>query len=152
MLISILCLLLFAGTPQVDAFKKEMIPLQTAVETAVSPVVARIYSLKVSYLDDYGIVVSMDVALELPPNPFSTPRTSEQVKATVTQRRKDLQNRLSDVLKTQIVKSASIEDSESLAVIVHLLPTTRADAGDQPTQLVLSVKKASPTQVKVSGF
>lgn len=153
MLRSFLILLLFAGSPQVDVFKKEMGPLQTVVETTISSTGARVFSQpKATYLDGYGIVVSVEAMLEQPPNIFSTPKSPEHVKATVNQRRKDVREKLTELMKQQIAKSTSIGETESLAVIVHLLPTTRADAGDQPTQMVLSVKKGAPTQVNVREF
>ena len=153
MLKSILCLLLVAGSAQVDAFKKEMDPLQKSVETTVTPLVARVFSSpKATYIDSIGVIVSVEVMLEQPQNPFGAAKSAEQVKTVVNQRRKDLREKLTELLKVQVAKSTSVADTESMAVIVHLLPTTRADVGEQPTQLVLSVKKSAPTQVNVREF
>ncbi len=154
MLKSIICLLMLAGSAsQGDSLKKEMGSLQTAVETTVTPLVARVFSPpRATPLEGFGVVVSLEVMLEQPQNLFSTPKSAEQVKASVNQRRKDLREKLTELLKLQVAKSTSITETESLAIIVYLLPTTRADVGEQPTQMVLTVKKGDPTQVKFQEY
>ena len=99
-------------------------------------------------LDGYGIVVVLEVMLEQPPNPFSSVKAPDEVRTVVGKRRKEITDKLSDLLKARI-KTASISPAESIAVIVHLLNATRADVPDLPNQLVLSVRKAAPDQIRV---
>ncbi len=73
MLNSILCLLMFASgaTMQVDTFKKEMAPLQGAVDSVMGAAGARVMSeSKATYLDGYGVVVTLQVVLEQSPQSF----------------------------------------------------------------------------------
>jgi len=148
---SILCLLALVAAPQSDSFTKEMLPLQTAVNAALTKTGATVMTApKATYLDDYGVIVVAEVMLEPPPSPavlFSSRPPS--VKAEVLQRFKDLKDKLSELATQQIAKSESVGATESLAVVVHLLNSTRADTPELPAQVVVSVKKASPTQVNV---
>src|ERR1019366_9233795 len=149
MLKSILCLLMFVGSTQTDAFKREMTPLQNSVDTIVSSTGARFMGSdgsKATYLDGYGVVVVLEVMLEPPSNPFG-PSKTDQVKTIVGQRRQQLEGKISDLLKQQVTKMESVGPTESMAVIVHILNVTRADVPDLPKQLVLSVKKDAPDQI-----
>jgi len=154
MLKTILCLLMFAGSTQTDAFKKEMTPLQNSVDTVVSSTGARFMGSegsKATYLEGYGVVVVLEVMLEPPSGPFG-PTRGDQVKTIVSQRRQQLESKLSDLLKQQVTKMESVGPTESLAVIVHILNVTRADVPDLPKQLVLSVKKEAPDQISIKEY
>ena len=155
MLKSILCLLIFAGSTQVDTFKKEMEPLQSGVNTAVTSTSATFTSSgqsKATYLEGYGVIVVSEVVLEPPVNIFGSPKTSDQVKTIVAQRYQQLKDRLSVLLKQQIVKTGSVGPTESMAFIVHLSNYTRADVPDLPKQLVIMVKKDAPDQIKLQEY
>jgi hypothetical protein len=153
MLNSVLCLLMFASSMQVDTFKKEMVPLQGAVDSVMSATGARVMSeSKATYLDSYGIIVTLQVVLEQPPNPFTRAKTTAEIRSTVDQRRKDLEDKISDLLKQRIAKTDSIGASDSLTVIVYLLNTTPADVPDLPTQIIMNVKKDAPAQVNIREF
>ena len=152
---SILCLLLLSGAPQADAvFKKEMAPLQGAVNAAVVATGATVFTdPKATHLDNYGVIVVVEVMLEPPPSPaiLFSPKT-DTVKVAVAQRYSDLKSRVSELLKQQITKAESIGPNESMAIIVHLVNATRADVPDLPAQLVVSIKKSDPTRVSVKEF
>jgi hypothetical protein len=152
MMKSIVYLLMFAAISQVDVLKKEMVPLQDAVDTVVTSSGARIMSnSKAGYLEGYGIVVTMEVALEQPPNIFSKVKSSQELKASVAQRRKGIKEKLGELLKQRVVK-AELAATESMAIIVHLMNTTPNDVPDLPSQVVISVKKDAPGQVNVREY
>ena len=147
-------LLILAGAPQQDAaFKKEMGPLQDAVQGVVTASVARVMSdPKAAYLEGYGVVVAMEVALEQPPNIFSKVKSGPELRSSIAQRRKDIKDKLGELLKQRIVKTDSIGAAESLSVIVHLMNTTPNDVPDLPRQLVITVKKDAPGQVNIREY
>lgn len=154
MLQSILVLLmLLAPLQAADHFKKDRPTLQVDVDEVVNPAVTRISrNSMASYLDGYGVVVVLEVLLELPPNPFSSPKTGEQLRSSVERRQKEIKEKVSEFLKQRIVKIESVGPTESLTVVVHMLNVTRADAPDLPSQLVISVRKDAPTQVNIKEF
>jgi len=156
MLKSIVCFLMLAGAPQSEAFKKEMIPLQEAVDTVVSNTGARIMGMsdrsRATYLDGYGIVVVLEVTLEQPSHPFGSSKSPAEVQATVSQRQKAIKEKISELLKQRVGKTESVGATESIAVIVHFLNVTRADVPDLPIQLVFRVRKDTPTEVKITEF
>lgn len=119
--------------------------MQNAVNDVVSntvPGLGVLQGAKGTYLEGYGVVVTMELALEPPRNPFSgLGRTSSEVRASVTQRRKDTEERLTNLLKQKTPTMESILPTESATIIVYLLNTNPADLPDLPSQLILSVKK-----------
>src|SRR5215831_8563748 len=141
---SVLCLLLAGGFTQVDTiFKKEMVPLQSAVDVAITSTGSRIMnSPKATYLPDYGVIVVVEVALEAPPNPFDGFKTSEAAKKNINTRYKDLTTKLSDLVKEQVAKTDSVAATESLSVVVHILNSNPAAMPNLPSQLVITMKKS----------
>lgn len=143
--------------PLAENTKKDIVSLQNAVNEASSSVVPGFGVLQVAkatYLDGYGVVVNMELALEPPRNPFSGLKTPAEIRTIVTQRRKEVTDRLSSLLKEKVPLLESIGPSESVAIIVHLLNTNPADLPDLPSQLVLSVKKqdAATTRISIREF
>ena len=154
MLNSILVVLMLLAPPATaELFLKDKPALQTEVDEIVNPAVTRIMRNSLaSYLDGYGVVVVMEVALEQPPNPFSGTKTADQLRASVTRRQKEIKDKVSEFLKQRVVKTESVGAAESLTIVVHMLNVTRADVPDLATQLVLSVRKDAPTQVNIKEF
>jgi len=148
----VLCLLLAGSATQVDVFKKEMAPLQNAVDSAITETGARIMSnSKATYLEGYGVVVVVEVMLEAPRNPFSGLKTPEETRKIVKTRQQDVTSKLSDLLKEKIAKTDSVGANDSLTLIVHILNTNPVDVPDLPSQLVITMKKsaAQPTVQKL---
>ena len=157
----ILFVLLFAGaaaaqTPfgnnsQSDKLRKETPALQLAINDVINNTVPGFGLLtpsRATYLEGYGLVVTLEVSLEPTRNPFSSPKTPAEVRTVVSQRRKEIKDKLAALLKQRVAAIESIEAAESVAVIVHLLNTNPADLPDVPLQLVLSVKKQDALDVK----
>jgi hypothetical protein len=137
-----------AGQP--ESFRKEAPGLQTAVNEVINSTVpgqAVLQGAKATYLDGYGIVVTLEAILEQPRNPFSSPKTPAEVRKLVTERRKQVQDKYTALLKQRVPLLQSVGDGESLAVIVHLLNTNPADLPDLPAQLILSLKKQDGSAV-----
>src|SRR5256885_15204702 len=85
--------LLAQEQPSPEKIKKDVDVLQMAVNDAVNKTVPGfgvLQGAKGTYLDGYGVVVTVEVALEPPRNPFSgLGRTANEVRTLVNQRRKD---------------------------------------------------------------
>jgi hypothetical protein len=149
MLKLIICFLMMSvtalGQAQVSAekIKKDTVSLQNAVNDAAGAVVPGfgvLQGAKATYLEGYGFIVTLELALEPTRNPFSF-KSSDEVRTTVNQRRKDTVEKLTNLLKQKTSALESIAPAESATIIVYLLNTNPADLPDLPSQLVLSVKK-----------
>lgn len=159
----LLAVLMFATTaaaqadkPQGDVFRREALALQVAIEDAVNSLVPGPAGVlehpRATYLVGYGIVVSLQATFEPTRNPFSSPKTPAEVRTIVTQRRKDVQEKLESLLKERVLKLQSIDDTETLAVALHLFNSNPADLPNFPAQLLLTVKKQDPTAIIVREF
>lgn len=142
---------------QSDRIRKDATQLQTEVNDLVNAGVSGIaimQSPKAAYLDGYGLVVSFEVALERPRNPFSSERNSADLRTVVTERRKQIQEKLTDFLKKRVSGLESLGAAESLAVVVHFMNTNPADLPNMPSQLILSAKKqdAASGRIQVREF
>jgi hypothetical protein len=150
MLKPIVCLLLVAGIAfgQIPAsdekIKKEIQSLQSAANEAVSAVVPSfgvLQGAKGTYLDEYGFILTMEVALETPRNPFDMLKSANDTRAAVNQRHKAIKERLTSLLKERSAGLESLAPTESATIIVYLLNTNPGDLPDLPTRIVLSIKK-----------
>ena len=127
-----------------DKIKKDIDSLQNSVNAVVGatvPGLGVLQGAKGTYLDGYGLIVTVELALELPRNPFSGIKSPGEVRTTVSQRRKDTVEKLTNLLKEKAPVLESIGAAESATIIVYLLNTNPADLPDLPAQLVLSAKK-----------
>ena len=130
--------------PEIEKIKKDVASIQVSVNEVVNstiPGLGILQAARGAYIDGYGVVVSVEVALEPPRNPFNALATSDNVRATVSQRRKDMMDKLTAFLKQKVPVLESVGPAESVAIIVNLLNTNPADLPDMPSQIVLSVKK-----------
>ncbi len=153
MLIRFLALFLFMAAPQSDVFKKDMSPLQSAVDGIVTSTGAQILQRShAAYLEGYGIVITLEVAFEPPPGIFSTPKKPAEVRVLVSQRRKDMQEKLTAFIKQRVATTDSIGAPDSMAIVLHILNTTPTDIPNLPVQIVLTAKKESPQQVSFKEF
>ena len=130
--------------PSPEKIKKEVDAFQVAVTEAVSSAVPGpgvFQAAKGTYLDGYGIVVTLEVAFEPPRNPFNPGRTPNDVRTSVAQRRKDTMEKLTNLLKQRTPAIESLAPTESATVILYLLNTNPADLPDLPAQIVMSMRK-----------
>jgi hypothetical protein len=149
-----LVFLLLAGGPQTpaDSFKKEMVSLQADFDKLANDLGARTMSPgRASFIEGYGVVVSLDVALEPPRNALSlfggTASTPQSVVANVKDRRKKITDQITVLIKQKVVSLNSVPPEGSLAIAVHLQNYNPADVPDLPRQLVFTVSKANPQMV-----
>jgi hypothetical protein len=142
----------FAQAPP-EKVKKEIDSLQAAVTDVVSATVPGFGVLqraKGTYLDGYGVVVTLEVAFEQPRNPFTPGTSANDVRTVVNQRRKDTVEKLTNLLKQRVPVMDSISPSESATIIVYLLNTNPADLPDLPSQIVFTLKKQDVPAGRVS--
>jgi hypothetical protein len=162
MLKSFICLLILssaslaAQTPA-ETIKKDVQTLQNATNDAVNGVATGLGVLQTArgtFLEGYGVVVTTEVALEPPRNPFIAVKTSDDVRTIVAQKRKAMTDKLVNLLKEKVPALESLGPNESATIIIYLLNANPGDLPDLPAQLVLTLKKqdAASGSVKLSEY
>jgi hypothetical protein len=149
----ILLILMFTGVAfpqnpisnaQREKLRKDAPSLQAAINETINSIIpgfGLIQQAKGTYLEGYGLVFNLEVALERPRNPFSSPMTPEGVRTIVGQRQKEVKDKLVELLKQRVAGIDSIGSAESVAIIVHVMNTNPVDLPDLPSQIVFSVRK-----------
>jgi hypothetical protein len=132
-----------ADSGQIAQFKQDSIVLTRLLDDAVSTIVPGpiLQRSKATYLDGYGVVMSIEVALETPRNPFSGVRAPAEVRQLSAQRRTALKEKAVELLKDKVGGLDSVAPDEWVAIVIHMLNTNPADLPDLPTQLVVAAKK-----------
>jgi hypothetical protein len=141
----------FSNSSQSDKFRKEAALLQGVINDVINNTVPGFGLLtpsRATYLEGFGLVVTLEVSLEPTRNPFSSPKTPAEVRSIVSQRRREIRDKLAALLKERVVAIESIKATESVAVIVHMLNTNPADLPDVPLQLVFTMKKQDALDVQ----
>jgi hypothetical protein len=158
----ILCMLVFVtgafaevDKTQLDLFKKESVPLRAAIDDIVNASVPGrgvAESAKATYLEGYGAVFMLEASLEPTRSPFTSAKTAEEVRKTVTERRKAIETKLEALLKQQVATLQSVGPADSLTVVLYLFNSNPVDVPDLPSQIVFTVKKQAPAQVNIRAF
>lgn len=158
----ILCLLLSSTSAlaeldkaQLDLFKKESGALRSAVNDIVnanSGGLGVAGSAKATYLDGYGMVLTLEAALEPTRNPFSSPKTPTEVREIVAERRRAIETKLDALLKERIGVLRSIAPTDSVTVVLYLFNSNPLDIPDLPSQISFTIKKQDPSQVVRRAF
>jgi hypothetical protein len=145
-MLSIALTLLLLASPQAEnAFKKERVQLQEAVDSLVISTGAQVlYRSRAAYLEGYGVVVSLEIVLEGPQNPFSGFKPPKELQALIAQRKKDVQDKMTALMKQRVSTLDSIGATESLTIVIHILNANPVDVPDLPVQVVMTAKKDSP--------
>jgi hypothetical protein len=154
-----LCLLMLSeigfgqSQPPMEKVKKDVSSLQSAVNDVINVTIPGwgvLQGAKAAYLEGYGVVVNMEVAFDSPRSPFDGLRNPQEVRTTTSQRRKEVMDKLTTLLKQRVPALESIGPTESVAIILNLLNTNPADMPDMPSQIILSVKKQEAAAARIN--
>ncbi len=139
-----------AGTDQFSRFRQESAAIAAALDDAVSSVVPGplLQRSKATQLDGYGLVVTVEVALEPPRNPFSGVKQPEEIRRSSGDRREALKEKAVELLQNRVAGLSSVGLDERVAIVIHLLNTNPADLPDLPTQIVVSVGKQAAADLE----
>ena len=143
------------ASPPDEKIKADVRTIQTAVNDIVGTPLPGGGVLQVArgaYLDGYGIVVSLEVAFDPPVNPFSPQKSPEEIRTTAAQRLKEVQDKLTTVLKQKVMLLESIAPSESVSVILNILNLNPAYLPEMPSQVIFTVKKQDAGRVNIRPY
>jgi hypothetical protein len=137
----------------VDSFKKEKTPLESGVDSVIASTGAQVMQRsRASYIEGYGIVLTLEIVFEPPQGIFGTPKTAQQLQTLIGQRRKKLQEDMAAFVKQRVATSESLGPAEALTIVVHILNVHTADVPNLPGQIQFTVKKSSPQEAIVREF
>ena len=139
---------------QLDLFKKESAVLRAAIDDTVNASVSgrATESAKATYLEGYGAVFTLEAALEPTRSPFTSPKTPDEVRKIVSDRRKAIETKLEALLKQRVATLQSVGPTDSVTVVLYLFNSNPVDVPDLPSQIVFTVKKQDPARVNIRAF
>ncbi len=143
------------ASPTDEKIRSDVKTIQNAVNEIVGtpiPGGGVLQVAKGAYLDGYGIVVSLEVAVGPAVNPFSPQRTPDEIRTTGTQQFKEVQDKLTSILKQKVMLLESIAPSESLSVVLNILNMNPAYLPELPSQVIFSVKKQDAARVNIRPY
>jgi hypothetical protein len=147
MLMNFLALYILLAPPTADVFRKEKAPLESAVDALVSSAGAQVMQRShAAYIEEYGIVVTLEVVFEQPQGIFGTPKPPAELRSLIAQRRASLQEKLTTFVKQRVATTDAIDSTAYLSIVVHVLNANPAEVPNLPQQIVTTVKKDSPQQ------
>ena len=138
-----------------EKFKKDVTPVERAITDAVNAIVpgtGLFQTAKGTYLEGYGAVFVLQTMLEPPRNPFTGNKSPAEVRASIAQRKTEIQNRLTSLLRDRVGAMESLSPAESVSIILYLINSNPADTPDLPSQIVFTVKKQDATSIKVREY
>ena len=145
MMLSIVLSLFVLVASQVEVFKKEKASLQSAVDTEVTSTGAQVLQRsRAAYVEGYGVIVTLEVAFEGPQNPFSGYKRPEELRVLIEQRRKQVQEKVTALVKQRVGTMDWLGPNDSFTVIIHVLNANPADVPNLPVQIQISARKESP--------
>jgi hypothetical protein len=134
------------ATPSSEA----QVAIAAAVDAEVAAVVPgqMLQRAKATYLDGYGVVVTIEVAFERPRGPFSSARAPELIRQSSEVRRSQLKEIAIRLLGQHVATLDGLRADEQLTIVIYMLNTNPVDLPDLPTQLVVSVTKQDGTDLR----
>jgi hypothetical protein len=142
MLMNLLALYVLLASPTPDVFKKEKAPLESAVDALVTSTGTQVLQRShAAYIEEYGIVVTLEAVFEQPQGIFGSPKPPNELRALIAQRRASLQEKLTTFVKQRVATTDAIEPTAYLSIVVHILNANPAEVPNLPQQMVTTVKK-----------
>ena len=121
---------------QTDAFT-------SAINESFRAIVPQLFQeSRATYLEGYGMVVTVEVGLERPRNPFSgSSRSPEEVRRSSLERMEALTSSAVELLGVHAAQLDSLGADERVTVVIYLVNPNPVDLPDLASQLVISVRK-----------
>jgi hypothetical protein len=138
----------WAQASKSEVFRKEAPTLQRAADQAIGEVmgISLLQSAKATYLEEYGVVISLEVALEPPRNPFES---ATQGRSQVADKQRQVRDKIKNFLTQRAAGVQTADGIQFVTVVVHLFNSNPVDSPNLPRQLIFTVKKQDPSNVTI---
>jgi len=130
------------GVARVDVDPVQAADLERAVDSSVGGVVPRVFrDARATYLGGYGMIVTIEVTLDIPRNPFSASRSPEDARASAMEVIEAIRQRSVELLGAELPRIEGLGADERLTVVVYTVNPNPVDLPDLPSQILISVSK-----------
>ena len=155
MLRTILCFLIMApmlsaqtAGSKSEVFRKEGPALQGTVDQGISEVsgISILQTSKATYIQEFGVVVTLELALEKPQSPFNVDARPEKP-AVVTERLQRVRDKMKQLLMQKAPGLRTAGDDQFVVIVVHIFTSNPVDRPNLPQQIIALVKKNDPSSV-----
>src|SRR5262245_24613607 len=103
-------------------FKKETASIGSAIDDVVNATVpgyGLLQRTRATYLNGYGAIFTLEVAFEPPRNPFNSSKSPAEIRTLVAQRRKEIREKLVELIKQRAPSLSALPTTESMAIVVY---------------------------------
>jgi hypothetical protein len=129
-----------AAQATVDSEQTEA--MTSALGQSLSEIVPTVFqSPRATSLDGYGIVVTAEVGLAPPRNPFSSAVSPEEVRRSSLERIEALKVSTVELLQSHGAGLESVAANQHVTIIVYMVNPNPVDLPNLASQLVISVRK-----------
>ena len=135
--------------PSSPDFRKEQTVIEKAVDDSIRAVAGTelLQPAKATYLDEFGIFVSVEVVLEPPQSPFTSPAAPRPASSPLAERQRLVREKVTQVLTQKATSLQSLRSDQSLVIAVHLFNSNPVANPKLPGQMIFIVKKQEPARV-----
>src|ERR1051325_1809312 len=146
--LTIMPVALAAQTASTSVFRKEAPGLQQSVDQTARevPGASILQTSKATYIEEFGIVVSLEVALETPRNPFGDANAD---RGNLADKQRQLKDKMRQLLTKKAATLQTVGPEQSIVIVVHLFNSNPVDNPNLPKQFMFMVKKSDHTRVTV---
>lgn len=125
-----------------DVDAAEAANLERSVNSLVGGLVPNVFrDARATYLEGYGVAVTIEVALDVPRNPFNSSRSAADTRESALQRIAAIRQETIRLLASEALRIDSLGADEMLSVIVYMVNPNPVDLPDLPSQVVVSARK-----------
>ena len=126
--------------PDIDP--EHVVALTADVDAGLGAVVPYVFQeAKGTYLEDYGLVVTVEIALEPRRSPFSTLRSPEEIRSSSHERLEAVRTTAAALLGDRVADLDGLLPNERVSLVIFILNPSPVDLPDLPAQIVLSLRK-----------
>lgn len=131
-----------SGVARADVDPAQAADLERTVDSVVGNIVPNVFrNARATYLEGYGVIVTIEVALDVPRHPFSAAREPADVRASALERVRSIRQQSIDLLGKQAPAIDGLASDERVTVVVYTVNPNPVDLPDLPSQIVVSVSK-----------
>jgi hypothetical protein len=131
-----------------EMFRKEGPALQAAVDQGISevPGISILQTSKATYIQEFGIVVTLELTLEANRSPFNVDARAEKP-AVVNERLQRVRDKMKQLLLQKAPGLRTAGDDQFVVIVVHIFNSNPVDRPNLPQQIIAMVKKSEPSNV-----